>query len=45
MLTSEEVGSWDLDLISEELIKRNFQSNFIDSTLRQRISDFHDQLT
>lgn len=45
MLNSEEIGNWDLDLISEELIKRNFQLEFIDTTLRQRISDFYDQLT
>lgn len=45
MKNSEAVGNWDLDLITEELAKRNFEIAFIESTLKSRISDFYDQLT
>jgi hypothetical protein len=45
MKNPDEVGDWDLDAITDELLKRTFQRNFIESTLRNRISDFNDQLT
>lgn len=45
MKNPNEVGNWDLDSTSEELLKKNFQKDFIESTLRSRISDFYDQLT
>lgn len=45
MKNSEEIGTWDLEATQEELVKRNFESDFIENTLRQRISDFYDQLT
>lgn len=45
MKSSEAIGNWELEAVQEELVKRNFESDFIETTLRQRISDFYDQLT
>lgn len=44
MKNPNEVGNWDLDIITDELRKRNFSNDFIESTLRPRLSDFYDQL-
>jgi hypothetical protein len=40
----DNMGDWDFDNIRSELIKRSFSSNFVDTTLIQRLSDFHELL-
>ncbi len=45
MLDADEIGLWELDKISIELVMRNFDGEFVETTLRQRISDFLDQLS
>ena len=44
MKDHNDIGNWDLDIINDELLKRNFNRDFIENTLRARISDFYDQL-
>jgi predicted nucleotidyltransferase len=40
----ESLGNWDIDNIRSELIKRSFDSDFVDTTLIQRLTDFHELL-